>query len=52
MGRQDLVHGLAQSHQAAAHGPAVDLEGGGEVVGRSLDGLCGGRVIGHGENPE
>ncbi|MNE15829.1 hypothetical protein D3C80_1087510 [compost metagenome] len=52
VGRQDLVHDLAQPHQAAAHGPTFDLEGGGEVIGRSGEGLCGGRVIGHGEDPE
>ncbi|MNE16657.1 hypothetical protein D3C80_1096100 [compost metagenome] len=47
VGRQDGVHRLAQSHQAAAHRPAFDLEGGGEVV-RGGGGMGGGRVIGHG----
>jgi len=43
---------LAQTHDAAAHGPALDLEGGGEVVGgRGGSGRVV-RVIGHGRSSE
>lgn len=44
VGGQDLVDGGAQANQATAHGPALDLEGGGQVVGNGR--LR--RVIGHG----
>ena len=44
---QDGVDGLAQTNQAATHGPAFDLEGGGQVVTDGRNGGVG-RVIGHG----
>ena len=46
MGGQDLVDGVAETDQPAAHGPAFDLEGGREIVSRHGNG--GGLVIGHG----
>ena len=33
VGTQDFVDGGAEAHQPPTHGPALDLEGGGEVVG-------------------
>ena len=45
VGGQDLVDGRAQPDQTAAHRPALDLEGGGQIVGNG--GLR--RVIGHGK---
>ena len=43
VGGQDGVDGLAETDQPSAHRPALDLEGGGDIV----DGGGIGRVIGH-----
>jgi hypothetical protein len=45
---QHLVDRRAQAHGPAAHGQALDLEGGNEVVGSGVEGGLGGDV-GHGE---
>ena len=46
MGRQDGVDGLTQPHDPAAHRPALDLEGGGQIIGGRGGGVVL-RLIGH-----